>query len=273
MRDRSCSAGPFEWTRDTPSSRLAPGVRGYRGYRIPLHRPYERLHVPGGTVTLTVLFGGGMRVSSRPGAGDGCTGVASASLAGLHTRARTSEYSGPVHGLEVAFAPWAAFRVFGVPMHGLTDTVVHPRELLGARFDGLAGELAAAGDWPACFRRLDGALARWAEAGPAYSPGVVWAWRELERTGGRIPIRRLVEGSEWGWRALENRFRDQVGVPPKTVARILRLRRTVHLLRAGRPPAEVAALCGYSDQAHLAREVKRMTGHTPALLRTGTPSA
>ncbi|HKS25729.1 MAG TPA: AraC family transcriptional regulator [Thermoanaerobaculia bacterium] len=50
--------------------------------------------------------------------------------------------------------------------------------------------------------------------------------------------------------------------------RTIRLARAVALLRdARRPLAEVALACGFSDQSHLCREVKRATGATPAQLR------
>ncbi|OMI40139.1 AraC family transcription regulator [Streptomyces sparsogenes DSM 40356] len=50
------------------------------------------------------------------------------------------------------------------------------------------------------------------------------------------------------------------GYGPKTLARVLRLNRALDAARAGTAFAEVAALAGYADQAHLAREVKALTG-------------
>ena len=46
----------------------------------------------------------------------------------------------------------------------------------------------------------------------------------------------------------------------KTLARVLRLRRALALARAGTPFATVAVRAGYADQAHLARDVKALTG-------------
>jgi AraC-like DNA-binding protein len=50
------------------------------------------------------------------------------------------------------------------------------------------------------------------------------------------------------------------GYGPKTLARVLRMRRALRLARGGVSLAEVAARCGYADQAHLAREVKDLAG-------------
>ncbi|SBT41550.1 helix-turn-helix transcriptional regulator [Micromonospora narathiwatensis] len=69
-----------------------------------------------------------------------------------------------------------------------------------------------------------------------------------------------------GARALHRRSRTLFGYGPKTLARILRMRRALDLARAGTPLAEVAALAGYADQAHLTREVKEFAGVSPTHL-------
>jgi AraC-like DNA-binding protein len=56
------------------------------------------------------------------------------------------------------------------------------------------------------------------------------------------------------------------GYGPAVLRRVLRFRRAVALLRAGLPPAEVAARAGYSDQPHLSREVRSFAGLSPARL-------
>ncbi|WP_143615380.1 helix-turn-helix domain-containing protein, partial [Streptomyces sparsogenes] len=59
---------------------------------------------------------------------------------------------------------------------------------------------------------------------------------------------------------LHRRSLAAFGYGPKTLARVLRLNRALDAARAGTAFAEVAALAGYADQAHLAREVKALTG-------------
>ncbi|SCL72378.1 transcriptional regulator, AraC family [Micromonospora citrea] len=67
-------------------------------------------------------------------------------------------------------------------------------------------------------------------------------------------------------RALHRRSRHLFGYGPKTLARILRMRRALALARAGTPLAEVAARCGYADQAHLTRDVRDLAGVPPTVL-------
>jgi AraC-like DNA-binding protein len=48
---------------------------------------------------------------------------------------------------------------------------------------------------------------------------------------------------------------------------VLRLGRALHQADAGRPLSEVAQRAGYTDQAHLARDVRALAGITPTGLR------
>jgi AraC-like DNA-binding protein len=76
-------------------------------------------------------------------------------------------------------------------------------------------------------------------------------------------VPRLAEEVGWSVRQLENRFREQIGLGPKSAARVLRLQRARRLLASGRSAAETAAICGFYDQAHLSGEFRKMTGCTP----------
>ncbi|MEU4665925.1 helix-turn-helix domain-containing protein, partial [Micromonospora chalcea] len=73
-----------------------------------------------------------------------------------------------------------------------------------------------------------------------------------------------------GARALHRRSLTLFGYGPKTLARILRMRRALDLARAGAPLAEVAARSGYADQAHLTREVRELAGLPPSRLLAPT---
>jgi len=50
---------------------------------------------------------------------------------------------------------------------------------------------------------------------------------------------------------------------PKAYSRVLRFERAVALIVNGTPPAEVGAICGFSDQPHLNREFRALAGRAP----------
>jgi AraC-like DNA-binding protein len=79
-------------------------------------------------------------------------------------------------------------------------------------------------------------------------------------------------------RQLRRRFTAAVGYGPATLVRILRFQRFLHRANArdaaGTPLARLAAEAGYADQAHLARECRRLAGLPPSdLLATGATPA
>ncbi|WP_068166312.1 helix-turn-helix domain-containing protein [Rhodococcus phenolicus] len=66
----------------------------------------------------------------------------------------------------------------------------------------------------------------------------------------------------WSERRLHRHAVRTFGYGPKTLGRVLRFRRAVDLARSGSGFAAIAYDCGYSDQAHLAREIRAMSGTT-----------
>jgi AraC-like DNA-binding protein len=94
---------------------------------------------------------------------------------------------------------------------------------------------------------------------------VIWAWDKLRISGGRASVGELANGLRYTRKRLIARFRDHVGLSPKTMARVVRFERAVRLLRSGEPVggAEIAYRCRYYDQAHFNREFREFTGRTP----------
>ncbi|MEV7371980.1 AraC family transcriptional regulator [Streptomyces sp. NPDC090301] len=213
--------------------------------------------------------GGGREGGGRTGAGRDAGGrpaLHASVVSGLHTRARVLGHQGDLHGVELTLAPWAAYRLFGSPLGELADVLTDPADVLGRRARDLTAALEAAPGWAGRFAALDETLLRWAaDVAPSRepSPAVLGAWDLLNRTSGTVPVRELAARCGWSPRHLENRFREQIGLTPKRLARILRLNRAIRQLTAGGRPADVAAGCGFYDQSHLSREFTALTGMPP----------
>jgi len=190
-------------------------------------------------------------------------------LAGLHTRPTKVRGERAFSCLELRLTPLGTRRLLGLPLHELANGTHALEDLLPG-----AGTLTARGreaqHWDERFDLVEAYLAKRLAETPPAPRELDWAWRELVRSGGRVRVRALAADLGWSPRRLIERFRDHVGLPPKAAARVIRLDRAVSALRSGTPRiAEVAAACGYADQAHLGRELRELGGITPGQLAGG----
>ena len=93
----------------------------------------------------------------------------------------------------------------------------------------------------------------------------------LRLSNPRARVDRLASEIGLSERQLRRRFDATVGYGPKTLQRVLRLRRFRGLWHLGL--AEAAAEAGYSDQAHLTRDCRSLTSMSPGELRGRGPAA
>lgn len=180
---------------------------------------------------------------------------------GLRDRPLRVEQTGASRGIVVTLTPLGAYALFGIPLRELTNSVVAASALLPVR--ALTERLAGAADWAERFRLLDEYLAAKLACGPVLAAPVRHAWDRL--SAGPVRIDALADEVGWSRQHLNARFREQIGLNPRTAGRIARLNRVLALMsRASSLPwAEVAHLGGYSDQAHLVREFRALTGCSP----------
>ncbi|GAA1708007.1 hypothetical protein GCM10009765_66910 [Fodinicola feengrottensis] len=231
----------------------------YRGYRL-RGLPRRRLELPDGVVTVLLQFSGTVRTGS-PSAEHGSL------VAGLRRTAVLAEHGAHLEGVEIILYPLAAYTIFGLPMHELTDTVVRLTDLLGPRAQRWLDRLVCCPSWESRFALIDRLLVWRLRSGPPHRPEVGFAWRALHRSAGAAPVENLVSELGWSRRRLERWFDQQVGLPPKTLARVLRLQRALRLAESDISWAEVAATAGYHDQPHFDHVFKAMVGCSPSQFR------
>ncbi|MFE6612452.1 helix-turn-helix domain-containing protein [Amycolatopsis sp. NPDC057786] len=181
---------------------------------------------------------------------------------GLRDRPLRLDQAGASRGIIVTLTPLGSCALFGIPLRELANSVVAASDLLPR--GSLTERLAEAADWPERFRLLDEYLAARLARGPALAAPVRYAWRRL--CAGPVRVDVLADEIGWSRQHLNVRFREQIGLAPRTVGRIARLNRVLALLdrKSSLSWAEVAHSGGYSDQAHLIREFRALTGRTPA---------
>ena len=82
-----------------------------------------------------------------------------------------------------------------------------------------------------------------------------------------ITITALADTACLSKKQYERIFREYIGMNPKEYARVVRFQKSMHMMQQGNIKyADIAVASGYSDQSHLIREFKSITGHTPKSL-------
>lgn len=174
----------------------------------------------------------------------------------------------------IRIRPGCASAFAAVPMHLLTDTVVDATAVWGSAVAQVRERLGEAGSAASDQERvaivsefLTGCLR---DRDPAVARSVAL----ILSTRGRRSIDALARAAGVNHRRLERAFRAHVGVPAKTLSRIVRFQQ---VLRHSTPDtagawADVAVACGYTDQSHLIRDFAQFTGTTPIQLATAAPA-
>jgi AraC-like DNA-binding protein len=190
-------------------------------------------------------------------------------LAGQMTGPVIALPTGEVDLVGVRFKTGRAGAALRIPMWELQDQLVAASDVIRG-LDRLTDDLHS----QCRAERLDHlghALEEVLNEGDADSLSAVdEALEIIDGSRGSVAIETVARRVGISRRHLERQFREYVGLGAKHVARIARLHWALELLQQqpSASGAEIAAACGYSDQAHLIRECQELAGQTPQRLKT-----
>ena len=263
-QDRSV-AGRFEMRRRLPNPGLEGIVTDICGYREMASGHFRTIEYASLTVPLVISFAEPFAIAlgRAPGDNDRFGSFA----AGLYAGPVVIESFGRACCVQVNFTPLGARRFFRRPMSELTDSMVVLDDVLGAEGMALRERLGNAPDWTARFDMAETFVA--ARLGNATETPleITWAYDRIIASGGRTRISSLAERLGWSRKHLAGSFSNAIGIGPKTLSRIVRFNRALGLSRQQTADwADIAADCGYADQAHLVREFRDLAGETPGAL-------
>jgi AraC-like DNA-binding protein len=177
----------------------------------------------------------------------------------------------PADGLVIGFRfrPGAAAAWLGLPVADMVGQRLALEDLWGGYARRMADKVRAHDGLPDLLASLDDVLAQHALPRQA-DPSMRTAFDLVEQgpPPGAHLVPWLMRALEISERTLRRRFAESFGYGPKTLDRILRYQRFLRLSRKSTASTAVLACeAGYSDQAHLVRESRRMSGITPLQLR------
>lgn len=228
----------------------------------------RRREIPVLMVPLIISFPARFRIAS-PETADPEPVEISTFVAGAHASFSLVESIGSTCCVQANLTYDGARRLFQLPMDALRDRVAPLEDLLGKGAAGLVEQLGNAPDWPLRFAMLDAFFTRRLLRAEGLSAPVRKALSDLRAHGGRTEMRLIAEAAGLTSKRLIREFHRQIGLPPKTMARLHRF--DAALSRLSVQSADLAGLAldaGYYDQAHFNREFRAFTGLSPTAYLT-----
>jgi AraC-like DNA-binding protein len=235
---------------------LAPYVTSLVAYDVDLGEPGVHRGLPSTSLTFVLPLGEPLEV----GWGDGSARAARwSTVSGLHAAPAAIHHDGHQRGVQVGLSTAGSRALLGMPARELAGELLDLEEAvpeladLPDRLDGLGLDDARL----VVERALVSALARNGAAAPRAAVG-----RALARLTGVAPVSAVAAEVGYSRRRLTTLVKEETGLGSKEYQRVARFEASRALV-GHRPLAEVAAVCGYADQAHLAREWTELAGCSP----------
>jgi AraC-like DNA-binding protein len=236
---------------------LAPYVADLVAYDVDLGGPGVHRGLPSTTVTLVLAVDAPLEVSWAGRPASRTHGWSSVS--GLHAAPAEIHHDGRQRGVQLALTTSGARALLGVPASALAGELLDLADVAPALRD-LPERVAEhrPQQWAGLVTQaLAQALARHGDHRPRAALG-----RALARLTRGDRVHEVAAEVGYSRRHLGTLVRAECGLSPKQLQRVARFERSRGLL-GRRPLAEVAARCGYADQAHLTREWVALAGCPP----------
>ena len=173
-------------------------------------------------------------------------GDAGARVVGPMTRAIVTNEGSPAGFVGVRFRSGAAFDLLGMAARELRDADAEVADVWGPRGRSLDARLAGALDVSSARTVLEAELVARVGAAPAPDARLARAVATLRATGGELPIPAVSSVIGLSERQLERLFDERVGYGQKRFARVVRLQRSVGMIR--RPgPTRGGSIASWAD--------------------------
>ncbi len=255
------------WFERRPAPRLRSVIDRYVGYRMTGLTAGIHRGVPSRYMTLIVSIGNSIDVIGQTDPTQEPRSYRCV-VSGLQASSALIAHDGNQEGVAIELTPLGSRMLLAMPAREIWDLSLELSEVVGGAGDELWERLQLAPTWSERFDACDEVMSQLV-GDDAVEPVLERCWRTLVGSGGRISIDELADRTGFSRQHLGRRFRDEFGLSPKLAARVVRFERARTMLEAVPSyvsTAQVAAACGYYDQAHLNRDFAQLAGVTPTAL-------
>lgn len=224
---------------------------------------WRNMILPDGTIELIINLGDPQYLCARDER-ESATIFRQSWISGERTSPIVIDEAGSVHLIGARLRPGGAWPFLGMPLREFTDQVIELEAVLGREVVRLRERIGAAANDDVRFDLLEAWLVARSLHRSAPTRAVSHALAVIRR-GEAVPITKIAADVGISHKHLLREFDRCVGLRPKVFARLSAFQRVIQRVghRANVDWSDVAALCGYCDQAHLIREFRSFSGLTP----------
>ena len=184
------------------------------------------------------------------------------------TRSFTMGFGGTVSTLVVLFDRVVTAKLFRTSLSHLTDKMTDLFDVVPQLTRRLDDQFKNA----VSLEEVRNAVNQFLEAflcDHTFSENMVdYAIRRMYQSGGQLGIGKIVDELGTTYKTLGKKYREQVGILPKTFSRIIRVNYALNALNdlPTYRAADLYTQLGYYDEAHLIKDFKQVLGITPKKL-------
>lgn len=259
------SEGTAETTIRRAGPALAPFVNRYIGYRAVGFPPGIHRGLPSRHMTFIVSVGEDIDVIRQADATQSPERYRCV-VGGLQASHAVIAHHGNQEGIAVELTPLGCRALLAMPARELWNQSLELDDVIDRVGSELWERLRGIAGWPARFAACDEVLSRLLSDRYEVTPELRRSWQLLDLSDGAQPVADVASEVGWSRQHFARRFKDEFGLTPKLAARVMRFEKARRML-ASTPSfvsiAQVAAICGYFDQAHLNRDFVDFAGCSP----------
>jgi AraC-like DNA-binding protein len=171
----------------------------------------------------------------------------------------------PMRLFAIRFRPWGVGMFSKASMVNMLDRPVPPFESLNELGDELVAALVSVKSDSSRVEMADKLLTGALRSRSRIEPRL----RMLLEVagGGACSSVEMARKLSMSGRSFSRLWNDVVGIQPRQFVKLMRFHKALEMIDTGINLKQVAADCGYSDQAHMARQIKAIAGLPPSSLR------
>ncbi|TDH21322.1 AraC family transcriptional regulator [Segetibacter sp. 3557_3] len=256
-----------------PSSALKPFIDNYMLVDINWQEmttisPVWRL-VPFGQVSMLFLFGDSHEYNMK-GPDEPMLTTSQAFVVGQLTQPIWLKFKGHTRLLKVQFKPSGLKQLLPLNMHECINVAsIDLGAFWGRDVHNLLEQLYESSDGEK-ISLLNAFFEHRLKPDNGQAPYIEYTLKQLQLNNGRVNLGKLEEKLGISNRHLERLFKNNVGLSPKEISKIIRLNYAFHCIEKDPKMSltELAYESGYYDQAHFSKDFKTITGVSPSKLVT-----